>query len=46
MKRAALLVSGLLLSAFVSGPAAAEVVRVRVTARVSQLNDPSNVLAG
>lgn len=46
MKKAALLLSGLLLSAFVSGPAAAEVVRVRVTARVMQIDDPSSALAG
>lgn len=46
MKKAALLLGGLILSAFVSGPAAAEVVRVRLTARVSNLNDPGNVLAG
>lgn len=46
MKRAALLLGGLLLSAFVSGPASAEVVRVRVTARVNQIDDPSNALAG
>lgn len=46
MKQAALLISGLLLSAFVSGPAAAEVVRVGVTARVSQVSDSSNALAG
>jgi hypothetical protein len=46
MKKAALLLSGLLLSAFVSGTASAEVVRVRVTARVSQINDSGNWLAG
>lgn len=46
MKKAALLLSGLFLSAFVSGTAAAEVVRVRVTARVSNISDSSNVLAG
>lgn len=46
MKKAALLLSGLLLSAFVSGPASAEVVRVRLTARVSQIEDPGSALAG
>jgi len=46
MKRAVLFLSGLILSAFVSGPAAAEVVRVRVTARVSHISDTNNVLAG
>ena len=46
MKKAALLLSGLLLSAFVSGTASAEVVRVRVTARVSQIDDPGSRLAG
>lgn len=46
MRKATLLLSGLLLSAFVSGPAAAEVVRMRVTARVSNIDDPSGRLAG
>lgn len=46
MKKAALLLSGLLLSAFVAVPAVAEVVRVRVTARVSTINDPNGLLAG
>jgi hypothetical protein len=46
MKKASLLLGGLLLSAFVSGPAAAEVVRMRVTARVTTLDDPSGALAG
>lgn len=46
MKKAALLLSGLLLSAFVAVPAVAEVVRVRVTARVSNIHDPSGLLAG
>jgi hypothetical protein len=46
MKKAILLLSGLLLSAVVSGPAAAEVVRMRVTARVTTINDPSGLLAG
>ncbi len=46
MKKAALLLSGLLLSAFVSGPAAAESVRVRLTARVTQIDDPTGYLAG
>lgn len=46
MNKAALLIGGLLLSAFVSGPAAAETVRVRLTARVTNIDDPSNVVAG
>jgi hypothetical protein len=46
MKKAALLLSGLLLSAFVAVPAVAEVVRVRVTARVSNTYDPNGLLAG
>lgn len=46
MKTAALLLSGLLMSALASGPAAAESVRVRLTARVSQVDDPSDALAG
>lgn len=46
MKKAALLLSGLLLSALASGPASAEQVRVRVTARVSGINDANNWLAG
>lgn len=46
MKKAALLLSGLLLSAFVAVPAVAEVVRVRMTARVMGVDDPNNVLAG
>lgn len=46
MKKAALLLSGLLVSAFVSGIASAEVVRVRLTARVTQVDDPGSVLAG
>jgi hypothetical protein len=46
MKKASLLLSGLLLSAVVSGPAAAEIVRMRVTARVTTVNDPSSYLAG
>lgn len=46
MKKATLLLSGLLLSALVSGPAAAEVVRMRVTARVATVDDPSGRLAG
>jgi hypothetical protein len=46
MKKAALLLGGLLLSAFVAVPASAEVVRVRLTARVSQVTDASNALAG
>lgn len=46
MKTAALLLSGLVLSAFLAGPASAEVVRVRLTARVLDVNDPGNALAG
>lgn len=46
MKKAILLLSGLLLSAVVSGSAVAEVVRMRVTARVTNINDPSGLLAG
>lgn len=46
MKAAVMLLSGLLLSALASGPAAAEQVRVRVTARVSQVTDTGNGLAG
>jgi hypothetical protein len=46
MKKAALLLGGLLLSALVSGPALAEVVRVRLIARVSQVDDPSHYLGG
>ena len=46
MKKAALLLGGLLLSAFVAVPAVAETVRVRVTARVSNLYDPGGLLAG
>ena len=46
MKKAALLLSGLLLSAFVAVPAVAEVVRVRVTARVSSIDDVNGRLAG
>lgn len=46
MKKAALLLSGLLLSAFASVPASAEQVRVRLTARVSQISDPNGVLVG
>jgi hypothetical protein len=46
MKTATLLVGGLLLSAFLSGPVSAEQVRVKVTARVSDVSDPGNILAG
>lgn len=46
MKTAALFFGGLLLSALAAGPAAAEPVRVRLTARVTQISDPGNVLAG
>lgn len=46
MKKAALFVSGLLLSAVVCAPAMAEVVRVRLLARVSQVSDPGNLLNG
>jgi len=46
MKRAVLFLSGLLLSAFVSGIASAEVVRVRLTARVVEIQDPNSALAG
>lgn len=46
MKKAALLLGGLLLSAFVAVPAVAEVVRVRVTARVNNVYDPNGLLAG
>jgi hypothetical protein len=46
MKKAALLLGGLLLSAFVAVPASAEVVRVRLTARVTNIDDPGNVLNG
>lgn len=46
MKTAVMLLSGLLLAAFVSAPAEAVQVRVRVTARVNSLYDPGNVLAG
>lgn len=46
MKTAVLFLSGLVLSAFFSGPASAEVVRVRLTARVLDINDPGNALGG
>jgi hypothetical protein len=46
MKTAALFFSGLVLSAIVAGPAAAEPVRVKLTARVMQVADDGNVLAG
>lgn len=46
MKTAALFFGGLVTSVFLSGPVAAEPVRVRLTARVSEVTDPSNLLAG
>jgi hypothetical protein len=46
MKTAVLFLSGLVLSAFFSGPASAEAVRVRLTARVTEVSDSGNVLAG
>lgn len=46
MKRTALFVSGLLLSALTCAPAMAEVVRVRVVARVTQAVDPQGMLNG
>jgi len=46
MKKAALLLGGLIMSAFVSGTALAEVVRVRLTARVTQVDDPNSYLHG
>jgi len=46
MKTAALLFSGLIVSALFSAPTVAEPVRVRVTARVSEVSDPNNVFAG
>jgi hypothetical protein len=46
MKKAALFVSGLLLSAFVCTPAMAEVVRVKVLARVTLAVDPQGQLNG
>jgi hypothetical protein len=39
MKTAALFVSGLVLSALASGPVAAEIVRVKLTARVTEVTD-------
>lgn len=44
MKKAALFVGGLLLFALACAPAMAEVVRVKVTARVTQVSDPDGVL--
>ncbi|GFE79640.1 hypothetical protein GCM10011487_16400 [Steroidobacter agaridevorans] len=46
MKKAALFVSGLLLTALASAPAVAEVVRVKVTARVVDVYDPGTMLHG
>ena len=46
MKTAAVFFSGLVLSALAAGPVAAEPVRVRLTARVSEISDPNNELAG
>lgn len=46
MKKAALFVSGLLLSALACAPAMAEVVRVKITARVSSVSDPIGQLNG
>lgn len=46
MKKAALIFSGLLLSALACGSAAAETVRVRVTARVSNVSDSQGHLNG
>lgn len=46
MKKAALFVSGLVLSALACAPAMAEAVRVKVTARVSHVNDNNGSLNG
>lgn len=46
MKRTALFVSGLLLSALASAPAMAEVVRVRLVARVTSVVDMQGLLNG
>lgn len=46
MKTAAVFCSGLLLSALACAPAAAETVRVRLTARVTSVTDPGTVLHG
>lgn len=46
MKKAALIVSGLLLSALACGSVAAETVRVRLTARVTDVSDPQGHLDG
>jgi hypothetical protein len=46
MKKAALFVSGLLLSAVTCTPAMAEVVRVKITARVADVYDPGTMLHG
>lgn len=46
MKKAALFVSGLILTALASAPAMAEVVRVKITARVTEVNDPGTMLHG
>jgi hypothetical protein len=46
MKKAALFVGGLLLTALACAPAMAEAVRVKVTARVTQAEDPGGVFNG
>jgi len=46
MKTAALLLSGVLLSAVAFGPASAAPVRVKLTARIAEVADPGQVLAG
>src|SRR5690606_27481198 len=46
MKKAALIVSGLLVSALVCGSVVAEPVRVRLTARVTDVSDPQGHLNG
>lgn len=46
MKKAALFVIGLLLTALASAPTMAEVVRVKITARVADVYDPGTMLHG
>ncbi|HEY0683062.1 MAG TPA: hypothetical protein VGD45_12080 [Steroidobacter sp.] len=46
MKTAAVFFSGVMLSALACAPAAAETVRVRLTARVTSVNDPGTLLHG
>lgn len=46
MKKAALIFSGLLLSALACGSVSAETVRVRLTARVNDVSDPQGQLNG